>query len=433
MRTNLFVLSFAVMASLFSCTNLSLENKKDRELINALNAIPSEQIPGSKADNIPLTKGELSASAEIDALSFDVLELIGMQADGRSFIFSPLSMQYALGMFANTVMPQKRADFVKSCFGERADIDMVNSMCKKYISILPAIDLESELSVANLALTMEGMQAVDADEGIYREVFQSPFVSCNFNDVSVQARLNDWVSSHTRGRIEGFFKEGSATGALLAFYNALSFSAKWSPSFSSCGKELFYAAEPVKLRTIAANYYGKYYDGGNTVIVSIPLGSEEKFNLAVMMATDSAITTFDAQAIKDGWNAFRDINEHQPIALKIPEFSISNSIDITSYLHELGISSDPDGLVRLRDKEQDSEMSYRLDYMQQKLCIDVNTHGIEFASASNGGINPPVSTGPDDSFNDAVAVVINRPFLFFVYEETSGVKLLSGCFTGKEN
>ena len=131
------------------------QNNKVKDPIQVSSPQPTTQLT-----KVSLTAEEAAAVEAGNSLTFKMLPMMPeIQQSWNSFIFSPLSIQYALGMTANGASGETLEQIV-SALGFGTDIDKLNSLCNKLLNELPAVDLSVKLKLAD-AILLHFLKLID--------------------------------------------------------------------------------------------------------------------------------------------------------------------------------------------------------------------------------------------------------------------------------
>ena len=108
--------------------------------------------PDIEIKSLPLTKVQNEYISVYNVFTMDLLSEIFSNNNQSSFVYSPLGMQYILGMMANMVDSSVSDKFIQYAYGESVSLEDYNEYLKLLLYKLPALDLNSTISVANFLL-----------------------------------------------------------------------------------------------------------------------------------------------------------------------------------------------------------------------------------------------------------------------------------------
>ena len=253
---------------LSACELLDINRVKDPIKISSPQ--PKEQIT-----KVSLTDAEAYMADYGNQLTFRMLPLL--KEGERSFLFSPLSLQYALGMTANGASGETLAQML-SALGfwdpyqelTSADIKKMNAFCNKLLNELPAVDLGVTLKLADAILVSDRYPLLPSFKEMVESTYYAAVENMSFDDPStVAARINDWSKRNTGGLIDKMLDAGDISPDHIAFLmNALYFKAPWVPE----GRKPLFEKE--------ATSNQEFFPGGCTVLTVPTMHTSRSLNYA---------------------------------------------------------------------------------------------------------------------------------------------------------
>jgi serpin B len=144
MRKNLFLLATIVLSgTMMSCS--SSEDDVDLGEAKTVVNMLSESIP------IRLTQEQQVFANDNNRFTLNFLKTVndGDQS-GQSFIYSPLSITYVLGMVNDAATGQTEQELEQTLGFHEGGIQAVNDYCKKLIDGLPKVDYALRMMVRSL-------------------------------------------------------------------------------------------------------------------------------------------------------------------------------------------------------------------------------------------------------------------------------------------
>ncbi len=231
-------------------------------------------------------------------------------------------------------------------------------------------------------------------------------------------RINEWVRQRTRNLIPTIIEEAPDTLGLVAV-NALYFKDKWKIPFDPARTETrpFHslAGGPVDvpmMRSSVRNFAFREDDR----FIATELGYDnENFKLVVVTTKSWAAPEAEFAAVA-GWLAGQGFEEKKG-EIGLPRLSLSAGEELLSPLDALGLRQarlSPDSL------EEFSPMSLVITRIVQRLELRVNEEGTEAAAAT------AVTTTRSIAMDDHVKMIVDKPFVFALRDQKSGLILLMG-------
>ena len=164
-----------------------------------------------------------------------------------------------------------------------------------------------------------------------------------------------------------------------------------------------------------------YFEDGFTY-VNVPFGNAA-YKFEVVLPDEGK----DVREITDRLvGSLREINrmarEYSKVTLELPKFSLENKVGLNSALRAGGLKS----LDKFNPLSLFTEEKTGLIQFNQSVMFEVDEKGAKAVAVSSGE-DILSSPGPDPS--EPVEIKVNRPFLFFITERSTGVCLVAGRVT----
>lgn len=263
-------------------------------------------------------------------------------------------------------------------------------------------------SVNPKQLAMFGLSGAGAD--VLVDHLQKP---------EVVDRINAWVKGKTHDLIPSILDEPPETLGLVAI-NALYFKDKWAIPFeaSSTRPEKFQivASEPVDVNMMHSKT-AKYRFRTDDRFIAAELGyASDNFKLVVVttLATPAKPQEFAAVA---GWLDGKGFEERNG-EIGMPKFDLAANQELLQPLDAFGLAvarHSPDAL------EEFSDEPLQISRVVQKVVLHVNEEGTEGAA-----VTAVVTTRGLGRVEDHVKMIVDKPFIFALRDEKSGLVLFMG-------
>jgi len=259
--------------------------------------------------------------------------------------------------------------------------------------------------------------------------FDARTESVNFrtNPEGARVEINDWVEQRTNGRIENLIpSDGIDQDTKLVLVNAIYFKGIWNSQFlqSSTNEGRFYWTNDDTDYITAQFMYqtnefnlGYIEQLGNTLVLELPY-LDEDLSMFILMP-ENGLQSLEQDLTVDTLAAIGDSMTKLQIHLYFPKFTFARQYGLKEIFSELGMNelfdpahSDLSGI--------DETNSLYLSEVFHKAFIEVNEEGSEAAAASAGIASSRMALPQIEE------VRINRPFLFYIQENTSHSILFMG-------
>ena len=352
------------------------------------------------------------------------------ESNGKSFIYSPLSITYVLGMVNDAATGLTEKELEETLGFHEGGIQAVNDYCKKLIDGLPKVDSKVTLNIANAIFLNKNYTLKSQFEQDMQKYYDAKAEALDFKAPEALNHINSWASEKTNGMIPTILDD---IDPLMVSYllNAIYFKADWASKFDPQNtKDETFTTENGNSSTdmpmMHQNVLIRYMKNDTYSAIEMPYGSG-LWSMVVMMPEEGKT----ADDIIDG-NLSTWVFKPYEVDLKLPRFETSsdtNDIEdgLIGLMKKMGINrAFVDGLAEIPNM---CELPVYIDMMRQKAKIKVNEEGSEAAAVTVAGATYSASSEPMEY--PKATFHANRPFVYVIREASSGVILFVGKFTGK--
>ena len=405
-----------------------------KRVINMLSEpIPIELTPEQRVfanDNNQFTLNFLKTVNEVDQTA-------------KSFIYSPLSITYVLGMVNDAATGQTERELEEALGFHEGGIQAVNDYCKKLIDGLPKVDKDVTLDIANAIFVNQNDNLKEPFQQDMQTYYDAKAEALDFSSPQTLNHINGWCKEKTNGMIPSILDEvdPSMVSYLL---NAIYFKADWGSKFDekNTRNEAFTTPSGItKLPLMHQKVLIAYAKNSIFSTVSIPYGNG-LWNMVVMLPEDGK-TTDDiishlasyGMTMYGFCGTMGDTFSSYEVDLKLPRFETSSDTDeldiekgLVGLMKKMGINrAFIDGVAEIPNM---CEVPVYIDMMRQKAKIKVNEEGSEAAAVTVAGMKEMSAGGGEPIEYPKATFHANRPFVYVIREASSGVILFVGKFTG---
>ena len=436
MNKNLFAIlaATALAVLMLSCSSSDIEDLKDPKVpINMLEeATPIELTEAQQAfvnDNKRFTLNFLKAANEADQ-------------SGKSFIYSPLSITYALGMVNDAAVGETEKEIEQTLGFLQGGSKAVNEFCKNLIDNLPKVDNKVTLNIANALFLNKQYTLKKQFEEDLKDYYDAKAEVLDFSASQQSAAvINKWCNDKTKGMIPEII-EATAPNAVSYLLNAIYFKADWTSKFDEKNtKEEDFASlnGNLTLPLMHQKVLIRYHKDDFYSSIKMPYGNGS-WEMTVMLpeegkTTDDVIKLVNQYASEGRDFCGTDTYSPYEVDLKLPRFETSSDTDnldgrLNQLMKKLGVN-----LAFNRDLSQIPNMCENenlfIGMMRQRAKIKVSEEGSEAAAVTILGMLTS-AIGPSDPPQYPKAVFhANKPFVYVIREVSTGIILFVGKFTGE--
>ena len=181
---------------------------------------------------IELTEEQKSAVGKNNDFAINYYRQLAQLSDlkDKSFVTSPLSVTYAMGMLNDGAKGATAEEITKMLGFEGGSSKDVNELCMKLIKEAPMVDEKVVLKLADCIVTNYGTDLYEQYQKNMADYYKSEVFYMDFAQRSTIDFINDWCDKQTEGMIKDIIDELSPE-ARIVLMNAIYFRAVWSGKF----------------------------------------------------------------------------------------------------------------------------------------------------------------------------------------------------------
>jgi serpin B len=235
--------------------------------------------------------------------------------------------------------------------------------------------------------------------------------------------INDWVASQTNDRIRDLIPQGKITGnTRFVLTNAIYFLAQWlhqfDPKLTQPGPFHRLDGTDVTAPLMTQTEMFEYAEGVDYQAVLLPYEGET-FSMLIVLPKPGHWAAFEAGLQAAQVAAALEALELQRVAVTLPRFEFTTSLDLSQTLAAMGMTDafDP-GAADFSG--MDGTRNLLLSAVLHKAFVSVDEEGTEAAAAT------AVIGGVTGFPQEPVTMRVDRPFLFCIAENETRAILFAG-------
>lgn len=345
--------------------------------------------------------------------AFDFVKELEKEEAGKNFFVSPLSLHMALGMLLNGSDGSSKEELLNTLNLKGLDDQLINTSYSELIDKLPKADPKVTNTLANSIWQREGFNVEKSFLDIMKETFNAELYQEPFNDATLK-KINQWASDNTNAKIDEILTEISADQVMFII-NALYFKGDWALQFDKeKTQKVDFAglSGTQKVDMMSALDTFSYADMTKYQVLEMDYGSGN-YAMRVMLPNEEVsvvelINTLD----KDEWDQMSKAMRVGKVDLRFPKVKLEYNKKLNNVLAAMGM---PSLFSSSADLSKISPPAGRLvvGFVKQDAFIEIDEEGTEAAAVTTIGIE--LTSAPMyPVFN------CNRPFVFTIYEKSSG-------------
>ena len=373
-----------------------------------------------RLEELNLSRAEAEVLDNLNRFGFDMMHDISAnysdvyESDktGGNISVSPLSAGLALAMVANGVTEADAAKISEMLYCDNlADL---NTLSNKLIRSLTYKE-DITVRLANSMWYRDKFEITEAYKQLLRDVFCSQSFSAPF-DETTKDLINGWCSDKTQGLI-GHVIDNINDNTLIYYINAMYAAGKWADPFSvsATKPERFKGRESnVEVAMMHDVRSRLYADREN--YTAVKLAFTDKKASMIFLLPDEGISADEllGQLTYDEFSDMRQHMRYQSLNLALPRFKIELAGNLSNSLIRLGLPAE----TNLRNIGINENVSLPA---KQFTYTEIDEEGAKAAAVTSTQVD--TTALPDEN----VDLTFDRPFLYFICDDTTGCILMSGC------
>ncbi|KAK9748342.1 hypothetical protein RND81_02G050900 [Saponaria officinalis] len=357
------------------------------------------------------------------------------ESKNTNLVFSPLSLHVMLSMIAAGSSGSTRDELLT--FLKSNSSDDLNKLSSELVSMIFADGSSAggpKLSFANGLWVDQSLPLKPAFKEVVDGLYKASSKQVDFLNKAqeVASEVNSWAENQTAGLIKELLPPDSVENTTrLIFANALYFKGAWNEKFdaSKTKEDDFHLLDGTSVKvpymTSKKKQYVSTSDGFKVLSLPYKQGEDKRWFSMYFLLPDAKDGLMALSEIVGSTPGFLDDHvPHWKVEIgdfKVPKFKISFGFESSKVLKDFGVNSafSGGGLTEMVDSPVAQNLG--VSSIFHKSFIEVNEEGTEATAAS-------ATTVKACSYihHEKVDFVADRPFMFLIREDTTGVVLFTG-------
>ena len=363
-----------------------------------------------------------SAIIEADkAFGFELFREVYHNSDEVNLMISPLSVSYALGMTYNGAAGTTLDAFVDVLHFDELTHQEVNETYKDLMGQLVTLDDKVEFSIANSIWYKQGFEVLPEFIATNQEYFDAAVEEINFYDPQTLETINQWIEDKTNGKIKDML-DYIPVDAVMYLINAIYFNAQWKYEFDKekTHEDNFILSDGSIHKTdfMLVNGSFSYTSNDDFQAVELPYG-DSAFSMVVMLPSgvnkvNDLVNKLDAE----NWDTWFNNSIMEKVQVELPKFKYGYKDLLNDPLKNLGLG------IAFSGGADFTRINPLIDIFISRVIhqtfIDVQEEGTEAAAATI------VEMRYESAIDTPIMFRVDRPFLYFIKENSTGAILFVG-------
>lgn len=385
----------------------------------------SDPLPGDPVQiELSLKQKEVIESA--NEFAFSLFKPLVADAKGSgNIMISPFSVSSALSMTLNGASGETYEAMKDALAYSDKTLEEINETYLKLMNDMISVDPRVVMEIANSVWVEKNLTVKQPFMNSLETWYKAEARSFDVTDPAAVKMVNDWIAGKTHDKIKNMLESLDPDIAML-LVNAVYFKGKWRNQFDpdETGLKPFYvtgdAPEQVQMMHQKENF--RVVNTGNATLVELPYG-QGNYSMVVMLP-DVGVTLSEALQLvtPENWYTWMTNLENavSEVDLSLPRFKYEYKRRLNDDLTNLGmgVAFNP----MLADFSNMSDQELFISFVLHQTFIETNEEGTEAAAATIVGME--LTSVPNTR-----VVNVNRPFLYFIRETTTGTIVFMGQVT----
>lgn len=366
---------------------------------------------------IELSAAEKAAADYQNDFSFRFLA----EAEKRGhdqLVLSPISLSMWMTTVSNGAAGESKAQIVRALGCDPDDVESLNRLNIKLLEELPEVDKETIVELSNSIWLDYGFTVKQTFIDNCMDACKAEFYDTDLYSGECVAAINQWCKDKTHGLIEDAVSNPMYSD--VEFLNATYFKGLWTNKFDKdCTKEEEFRNLDGSVSTVDMmnqEVRCEYSEIGDIQLLRMPYGNGA-YSMYIAMADREIFA-------EEMYDAFKNAEFTLPIVkLKMPRMDFKSEISdkiIMDMLSSMGVVDIFDPLKA--DMTAMSDKNMAIGGVAQIAVIKVDEEGTEAAAITSLlGI-----LGDEQAAPERKEFYMNKPFTFFIQENSAGVVLFMG-------
>lgn len=396
-------------------TEVVTQEDKDKEIIDKKK---DKETADKHKDKEPV---EMSSDNLINSIK--VTDLAAKSNPNENMMFSPISLNYALGMISEGAV-----DETKSLLDTYLGTENYGEFAENYLKLIDRYNSDESsygyntcLEIADALWVSDEYKLKSDYEDTVRSKYDAVVKNLNFANVSDSVNeINSWVNDKTHEMIKQIVSEDMFDkDSVMCLTNTVYFEAPWSDcwhyaegyeedftNFDSSTDKLcyMYGSPSAYYENDNATAFGYNYSNGIQFIGILPksTGDFELSDLDIAGLLETSTTKYDVEA-------------------KMPRLTFDSTISLNDILAEMGLESiftDDAKFTEITDE------LLKVSTVLQKTRIELDENGTK-ASAATAIMMDKLGAVVGDE-REVKQVSLDRPFAFMIYDAFNDETLFIG-------
>lgn len=363
-----------------------------------------------------------SISDSNNQLGFKLLSILKEENKDNIFI-SPFSLFMNLSIVLNGADGETK-DEIRKALQTNFDIDKLNGQNKKLFDRFNLKNNGMQLNIANSIWLNNQFHLQEDFSNKMKSFYKADIENINITSPESTKRINNWAKEKTNGKIDNIVDYPLKEELVSLFINAIYFKGKWMKEFESDNTENrnFYLADLSTKEVPFMEQKNKWLYLENELFQAISLPyNDENISMKVILPKEQTNLDDLIQKLSiDNWKKWKEDFSLTEGTIVLPKFQLKYEVVLNEALQHLGMKSAFQKNANF-NKLIKEKAELQVSKVKQVSYIDVNEEGTEAAAVTSTTVETTAIMEDEPFYME-----VNRPFLFMIVDDTTGLILFIG-------
>lgn len=380
--------------------------------------------------DIVLTRSQMEMVRANNTFALDLFSRTAKDASGESFLISPLSVTYALGMVDNGARGKTQEE-INSVLGyKESTVEGLNAFCKTLLAEGAKVDPSTTIEIANTAVVNKIIPLLPEFTEAVETNYDAIVTYKDFKKDDVVGFINSWCKEKTHGMIPSILDDPLDPGTFAHFLNAVYFKGIWSHQFkkSDTSKEKFTREDGSTLKVDMMHQKTSFSVGGGKGYQSVilPYGNQAYRMTVLLPSKDVTVADVIESLTVDALDPQKAVYGPAEVDLKLPAFESEFKTEFSKTLIDMGM---PTAFSPMADFSGMTTVPATISQVLHKAKIKVDESGSEAAAVTD--VTMKFSSAGPGYEPKVIEFHADHPFIYLISEVSTGTIFFIGQYTGK--
>lgn len=341
-----------------------------------------------------------------------------------NMMVSPLSVSMALGMTRNGAANGTLLAMTNTLGFAGMTDTAINESYKYIIETFTGLDPKVKLQIANSIWYHNAFTVEQPFVMANKQYFDASVTQLDFSSPTAVTTINGWVNEKTNTLIPKIIDEIPAE-AVMYLVNAVYFKGQWKYQFdkTKTAQKPFHLYDGTELQVASMIQHEKHplFQGPGFAAIELPYNQGNYVMSILLPDPGNTVEDVITQLSQANWNTWSTQFSERDIQLQLPKFKYEyNEKQMKPVLSDMGMGVAFD-LVNADFTRINPAGGLYISRILHKTFIETNEEGTEAAAVTAVEVGV-TSVGPGQTYD----FIINRPFVYFIQEKSTGTILFIG-------